>query len=150
MIPRALCGPVLAMARPSRPASETRAVREAAAIVATEMPSASPPAIAREIARRVAEATIADIEHDDPVSLALAALGQTLMPSPITTLATCPEIDTASIFVEWRITRLRGRSGRYLAAWEQAVEKTAIIAELEDKLAHRYLRHIRGVAERGR
>jgi hypothetical protein len=132
------------MARPARPRSEAQAVREAAAIIAIEMPSASPPAIAREIARRVAQATIADIEHDDPVSMALAALGQSLLPSPINTLATCPEIDTASIFVERRIARLRGRSGRYLDAREQAVEKAAIMREMMDYLFHRYLRRLRG------
>jgi hypothetical protein len=131
------------MARPSRPLEEAAAVREAAAAILTEMPSASWPTVARKIARKVAEATVSDIDHDDPLSVALAALEQRLLPSPITTLATSEEIDTVAMFTERRVSRLRARSGKYLTPREQTVERAGIISEITEVLTRRYLRHIR-------
>ena len=143
MIPRALCGRVKAMARPSRPAKEERAVRAAAAEAGLEMPSASAASIAREIARRVTEATIADIEHRDELSIALAELKQRLLPTPITTLATCPEIDTATIYLERRVSRLRARLGRYQRLEEDSAERRDITREMQDLLFRRYATFLR-------
>lgn len=135
--PRALIGPVLAMARPARPAAEIIAVREAAAMVRLETNLSSIPAVAREIAARVVEAMLADIERDDALSIALAAIERQLAPSPLSTLATCPEINTAEGFVERRAARLRARSGRYLTPAQQDAERKAIAADITGGLSRR-------------
>ncbi len=57
-------------------------------------------------------------------------------------LATSPEIDTFSEFVERRVYCLRARSGRSLSDVEDHAEKRAIGRELEAVLAGRYARHL--------
>lgn len=143
-LPRALIGPVMAMARPARPEAEITAVRAAAVLIERETGLTSPPIVAREIAARVVAAMLADIDRVDEISIALAAFEQQLLPSPIVTLATCPEIDTLEAYVERRVSHLRSRCGRYLTLAQQCEERNAIVAELGGGLAARYLRHLRG------
>lgn len=142
-LPRALIGPVMAMARPARPAAEIAAVWEAARLVRRETGISSLPALAREIAARVTTAMLADIERVDELSIALAAIEQQMLPSPIVTLATCPDIETLDAYVERRVMRLRARSGRYLSLAQQVDEREAVVADMRGGLAARYLRHLR-------
>jgi hypothetical protein len=140
-LPRALIGSVRCMARPARPEREVAAVREAAAVIRGEMQRAAPPAVAQEIATRVVAELLVEVDGlvDDPF---LAAL-QNARRSPFVTLATCPEIDTLSEFVERRVERLRARAGSYLAPAQQADERKAIAEDVEQTLSRRYLRHLR-------
>ena len=135
------------MARPARPAAEIAAVREAAAVVQGETGLVSPPAAAREVARRAVAALLAEIARDpeDPFLGALAAMAQRFAPSPFDTLAVCPEIDLATEFVEYRIERLRARSGRDQSKAQSQIEQNAIAKILEKKLTDRYLRHLRSI-----
>lgn len=142
-LPRALCGPVWAMGRPRPPTAEIVAVRQAAALVRQSGGPMTPPQVAREIAARVVAAMLADLERTEPLQIALAALEQRVAPSPITTLATCPEIDSASEFVERRVEGVRSRHGRYLRPDEQKAERGAIAREVRSLLKLRYLRHLR-------
>lgn len=140
--PRALCGPVLGMARPRRPLAEIGAVREAASIVQGEGQVASAKAVSRQIAQRVIKLMLADLEEDDPLAISLAALEERFAPTPFRTLATSPDIDTVSDFVAMRVQRLRARSGRYLLPPAQARERDQVVAEMIYLLATRYARHL--------
>ena len=142
--PRALVGPVMCMARPRRPEAEARAVREAAEIVRAETGLTSAKAISREIAARVVPALMSELEGD-PLELALAAIERDLIGSPFQRLASCPEIDTASLFVEMRVERVRARCGRYLTEAEQDTERRALLGQLRLTLAARYDRHVRRI-----
>ena len=142
-LPRALIGPVMAMARPARPAAEIEAVREAAALIEQEIGRMSYPSIACEIAARVVSAMLSDLDRSDPLAIALAAIEQQLLPSPIRTLAICPEINTLEMYLEHRVALLRSRAGRYLGSAEQRSEREAISAEMRKLLTGRYLRHLR-------
>jgi hypothetical protein len=130
------------MARPPRPPLEARLVREAAAMVRAEMQLTSARALSREIASRVAVELMKELEGD-PLDLALAAIERDLIGLPFQRLASCPAIDTAAVFVDMRVERIRARSGRYLSPAEQASERRALMRELEGKLAGRYDRHLR-------
>ncbi|QNP46065.1 hypothetical protein H9L14_01975 [Sphingomonas sediminicola] len=130
------------MARPRRPDAEAHAVREAAKIVRAETGLTSAKGIGGEIAARVVPAVMREIEGD-ALELALAAIERDLIGSPFQRLASCPEIDTASLFVERQVERLRARSGRYLSPTEQLVERQTIAAEVTDVLAARYDRQLR-------
>lgn len=139
ILPRAICGLPMAMARPSRPQLEAQAVREAAALV-----SGSIQAKARAVAAQVVAELMLELERgDDPIMQALAELELQTKPGPVVRLATCPEIDTAAAFIERQIARLRARGGRYLAAHDQRAEIAAIAAEVEVVLTGRYARHLR-------
>jgi hypothetical protein len=131
------------MARPRRPDAEARAVREAAEAVKAETGLTSAKALSREIARRVVVELVKELEAD-PLDLSLAAIERTLLGSPFQRLASCPDIDTASEFVERRVKRLRARCGGDLLPAEQARERDEVAAELRASLAHRYDRHLRG------
>lgn len=146
MIPRALIGPVMAMARPSRPMAEVAAVQAASDEVRRETGLQSVPLLAAEVARRVIEEMLRDLEadHEDRLIAALNAVKRQLMPSAISTLATCPDIDTAADYVTRRVQRVQARSGRYLSPADQQRERSAISAELQSFLAARYSRHLRG------
>lgn len=145
MIPKALIGPVMAMARPSRPTAEVAAVRAASEDVSRETGLRSVPLLAAEIARQVVEEMLYDLEteQDDRLIAALNAVKRQLMPSAISTLATCPDIDTAADYVARRVQRVQARSGKYLSPADQQREKSAISAELQSFLAARYSRHLR-------
>ena len=129
------------MARPRRPQAEAILVREAAAIVRAETDASSAKAQSRQIAARVTAELMKELDGD-PLDLALAAIERDVIGSPFQQLASCPEIDTASLFVERRVERLRARSGRYLCSQEEQVERTLILREIERTLASRYARFI--------
>jgi hypothetical protein len=118
-------------------------VQDAAAILRAETRLTSARALSREIASRVILELMKELEGD-PLDLALAAIERNLIGSPFQRLASCPAIDTAALFVEMRIERVRARSGRYLSPPEQASERRALMGDLEGKLARRYDRHLRG------
>lgn len=141
--PRALCGPVLGMARPRRPFNEIGAVQEAANLLRRELGPISAKAISRIVASRVVQLMLDDIEQSDPLVAALTAIEQRYSPSPFLTLATCPEIDTAAQFVSRRVGRLQARSGRYLTPAGQTREREEIADETRMHLAERYARHLR-------
>lgn len=144
--PRALLGPIRAMARPARPAAELIAVREAASVLAHHDGGRNAERLANEIAERVVAELMSRLDQaaSDPFVTALASLEQRYAPSPFITLATCPEIDTISLFVERRVRRMRDRAGRYLSPAEQRAERGSISSELVQGLARRYCRHLRG------
>jgi hypothetical protein len=129
------------MARPPRPVAERRAVDEAALSMRSQFPSATPPMIAAELARLVVAELLLEIDgvNDDPLVAAL----RRATTSPVQTLATCPDIDTMSEFVERRISALRNRSGAYLTSAQQDAEKRCICASIERTLMRRDLRHLR-------
>jgi dihydropteroate synthase len=105
------------------------------------MHGATPPSVARQIATRVVAELLIDVDglNADPFMAALQKASQ----SPFVTLATCPEIDTLTEFVERRVARLRARAGSYLTPVQQAEERSAIAADVEALLTGRYLRHLR-------
>src|SRR5690349_11452795 len=67
--PRALSGPVMNMARPSRPRSEAALVRDAAATIKAETGLRSARAISREIARRVTSTMMDEVQADELVAI---------------------------------------------------------------------------------
>lgn len=143
MIPRALIGPVMAMARgPARPPLEARLVREAVDAVAPRSAPREP--LARDLARRVVEELATFLaEPDDPLLAALGEVARKAFPSPVVALATDPDVDTLSLFIEARVEALRNRCGRGLPPGEDAAERRAIMADVEGRLAGRYLRQLR-------
>ena len=143
--PRAIVGQICCMARPRRPRAEAEAAREAAAIVEAESGLTSAKALSREIAARVVNEFLHELEAD-PLDLAFAAIERELLRSPFRRLASCPDIDLASEFVKRRMKAVEDRQGRYLSTAEQAAERRAILSTLTSLLAGRYdrqLRHIR-------
>lgn len=145
MIPRALIGPVMAVARgPARPPLEARLVREAVDAVAPRSAPREP--LARDLARRVVAELEAFLEApDDPLLNALSEMHRKIFPSPEMALATDPEVDTLALFIDARIEKLRSRHGCGLPPDEDIAERRAIMAELEPRLAGRYLRHLRAI-----
>lgn len=144
MIPRALRSPVFGMARPARPAVEAWAVREAAALIRAETGATKAAPIARLIAARVVEEMRAYLTEDsDPVLAALGEARRRMKCCSISVLATEPEADAVSLFVEERVKRLRSRHGRTLTVEEDAAEHKAIWAVVMARLTARYLRVLR-------
>jgi len=145
MIPRALIGTVMAVARgPARPPIEARLVRDAVDAVAPRSAPREP--LARDLARRVAAELAAFLDApDDPLLCALNEMNRTIFPSPEVILATDPEVDTLALFIAARVEKLRVRYGRSLLSHEDLAERKAILADLEVRLAGRYLRHLRAV-----
>lgn len=143
MIPRALIGPVMAMARgPARPATEGQLVRVAVAAVAP--PDAPREPLARDLARRVVEELTAFLaETDDPLLGIMGEMHRKVFPSPIVALGTDPDIDTLALFVDARVEALRDRCGRGLSPGADAAERTMILEETVTRLTGRYLRHLR-------
>jgi hypothetical protein len=131
------------MARPRRPSIEEHLVREAAGIVRAETALTSAKAQSREIARRVVIELMADIDADD-LEAAVAAVERRLIgETPFQQLASSPEVDTASLFVERRAKRLQARAGKYLTQCEQEAERRIISREIRELLSSRYDRHLR-------
>lgn len=143
MIPRALIGPVMAMARgPARPPLEARLVREAIDAVAPRSAPREP--LARDLARMVVEELTAFLaEPDEPLLAALGEVARKAFPSPAVALATDPDVDTLALFIDARVDALRDRCGRGLPPSEDAAERRAIMADVEARLTGRYLRHLR-------
>ncbi|WP_395622148.1 hypothetical protein [Sphingomonas daechungensis] len=125
------------MARPRRPEAEARLVREAAAIVRIEKGLTSAKALSREIAKIVVNELKHEIEGDE-LDLAFSAVERKLVGSPFLRLASCERIDTIAEFVDRRVERFRGRSGRQLGQAEDEAERSLILAEVQSILASRY------------
>lgn len=135
-----LVGPVMAMARPPRPIRERVAVAEAAA--ALTCPSNRTKAA--KIARLVAAEAVAYLDAD-PVEQRLGDLDAAFAPSPpspIITLARCPEINTVGLVAARRAERFEARSFRQIGQREWEAETQAIIAEVAAVLAERYRRFL--------
>lgn len=144
MIPRALRSPVIAMARPSRPPNESRAVREAAAVVRAETGLTAADPVASIIAARVVEGMKAYLAEDmDPLLAAMGELQRRACPSPFDALATDPGIDSVALFTEARVERMRNRCGRSLSVREDEAECREVWAAIHAHLWHRYIRAMR-------
>ena len=138
-----MIGPVMAVARgPARPPLEARLVREAVDAVAPQSVPREP--LARDLARRVVEELVAFLaEPDDPLLAALGEMNRKVFMSPVAVLATDPEVDTLALFIDARVEALRDRCGRGLSVEEDKKERQTLMHEIEDRLAGRYLRHLR-------
>lgn len=147
--PRSLCGPVNAMARPARPQAERIAVLKAAALVRGETGLRANAPVAREIAKRVMAAFLADLDRgDDALAQALVELEQRIAPCPIVTLAVSAEINLAGEFLERRVVEFRARDGSYAGLELQRQEKKRVADRLSYTLFRRYLglmRHSRAI-----
>lgn len=143
MIPRALVSPVMAIGRgPTRPAIEGHLVRSAVDALAPRSAPREP--LARDLAQQVVEELIAYLaEDDDPLLAAIGEAQRTVCPSPVVVLATDPNIDTLALFIDMRVERLRSRCGRGLSPGDEATELRNVMGAMADKLAGRYLRHLR-------
>jgi hypothetical protein len=142
--PRAIRSKVFAMARPSRPPSESRAVREAAGIVRAETGLTTADPVASIIAARVVEAMKAyQMEDLDPLLAAMGELQRRACPSPFNTLATDPGIDSIALFTEARVERVRNRCGRSLSVREDEAECSQLWATVHAHLWRRYIRTLR-------
>lgn len=136
---------VFAMARPGRPAVERATVIAAARQLA---PGMSARRAAELIARRVAAAVVRDIEtaDSDNLILQLDQLASILTPGPVTTLATCPDIDSAALVRRHRLAAFEARGCRHLRETEWAAERAGLIQALTATLTQRYARHLRARA----
>lgn len=128
-----IVGPVMAMARPPRPVRERMAVWQAAE--ALTCPSNRTKAA--KIAQQVAAEAVAYLDAD-PVEQKLGDLETLFNPSPIVTLARCPEIDTVALVAKRRADRFEARGYRQIGQREWDVETRAITAEVSTILAERY------------
>ncbi len=132
------------MARPARPPTESRAVREAAETVRAETGLAAADPIASIIAARVVEALQAYLAEDmDPLLAAMGELQRRTCPSPFDTLATDPGIDSVALFTEARVERVRNRCGRSLSVKGDEAECRKLWASVHARLWHRYIRTLR-------
>ena len=143
MTPRALRSPVVAMARPARPPTESRAVRDAAETVRAETGLTAYDPIAAIVAARVVAAMKAYLAEVDPLLAAVGELHRRTCPSPFHTLAIDPDIDSLGLFVEARVGRYRSRCGRSLSAHEDEAECRELWATVYAHLWHRYIRTLR-------
>lgn len=131
-----IVGPVMAMARPPRPVRERMAVHQAASALTCPSNRAK----AAMIAKQVAADAVAYL-NADPVEQRLGDLDAVFAPSPpspITTLARCPEINTVGLVATRRAERFEARSFRQIGQREWDTETQAITAEVERVLARRY------------
>lgn len=128
-----IVGPVMAMARPPRPVRERLAVHQAAS--ALTCPNAKAKAV--EIARQVAADAVAYLDAD-PVEQRLGDLEAALSPSPVATLARCPEIDAVGMIGKRRAARFEARGWQQIGRSEWEAETRAITAEVSAILAERY------------
>lgn len=130
---------VWAMGRPRRPDAER------AAVLAAAVGSGSVEARATRLARRVVADTIAEIDRDP--SERVIALLRSLNPTPLQSLASDPEIDTAAIIRAERQARLDGRGGRRLPEAEWPIEDREVSRAAVAVLAKRYARYIRAASK---
>jgi hypothetical protein len=127
------------MARPRRPEREGELVR----IVAAELPPCSARRQAVAIARRVAAEVLRDIDIPPGDLRALTReLSLALAPSPVSVLATCPEIDTGEVARTARLRLFEARGCRHLPEAEWPAERRAVLRDVERVLANRYARHL--------
>lgn len=135
-----IVGPVMAMARPPRPLRERMAVLQAAEVLTCPSNRAK----AAKIARQVAVDAVAYLDAD-PVEQRLGDLHAAFAPpppSPITTLARCPEIDTVGLVARRRAERFEARGYRQIGPLEWVNETQGIISEVSVVLAERYRRFL--------
>lgn len=134
MIPKAIRSPVMAMARPRRPASEREAVRG----IAKGMADLSAVEAARQIAKAVVSAYLADMARTDDLERALANARQVMDPDPAHDLATAFDSAVAVKFAKERLHRFEARGCQQLGPNEWQRETRAIAAMAEKYLARRY------------
>lgn len=129
---------VFAMARPRRPASE----REALFAAAGESGSAR--ARAARVARQVV-AYLAAADGEDPSDVPALArrLAAQLSPTPIDTLATSADADTAALIRSRRLAAFEARECHQLGPDAWAAETRKIMREVEAILSRRYARLLR-------
>ncbi len=128
--------------RPRRPATEARLVRDA---VRGLDPAAPREPLARDLAARVVVHLRAfAAEASDPVVALVGELGRAVIDSPALTLATDPDIDTLSLFINARVKSLRDRSGWPCSTLQETQDVEAAFACVERKLSRRYLDILRG------
>lgn len=135
-----IIGPVMAMARPPRPVRERVAVWQAAEALTCPSNRAK----AGMIAKQVAADAVAYL-NADPVEQRLGDLDAVFAPSPpspITTLARCPEINTVGLVAKRRADRFEARAFRQIGQREWDAETKAITAEVSAILAERYRRFL--------
>lgn len=139
-LPRALSGRVLVMARPSRPAEEVRAVREAAAAIRDSTCLASARALGREIADRVTAAMLDDAQNDPA-----AILPGLTRDDPIAVLAYAPGLAADELAERFRDRMLANFGIAIPAAFQQEVQRRDAARELRVTLVERYARHLRNL-----
>lgn len=132
----------LSPGRPARPAAERRLVREFARSQAK--PDAPRAPIARALAARVVDHLRELVaEGSDPMMAAVSEKLRRAFPTPATMLATDPDVDTLALYVEARVEQLRNRNGCPLSPVNEQAEVSAAFAAVENRLALRYLKHLR-------
>lgn len=140
-LPRALRGPILAMARPSRPAAEVQAVREAAAAIRAETRMTSARALGREIAERVTAAMLDDAQND-PAAILPGLAGR----DPIAKLAFAQGVGAVDELAERFRDRMLAAFGTFIPPiFQQEVQRRDAARELRATLAERYTRQLRGI-----
>jgi len=92
------------------------------------------------LARRVVAHLLAEEEHDDPLSAALARTRLAIEAEAAFRLANDPELDLAGVLYRERVARFLARGCRQLGPNEWRAETQAIRATLEDKLAEKFRR----------
>lgn len=95
---------------------------------------------ARRIARAVAEHTLREIDGS-PADQVLLLIGA-LQASPVDTLATDPEVDTAALIRVERAARMEARCWRRPTPAEMDADDRAMLDAITDRLAKRYARHL--------
>ena len=137
-LPRALCGAVMAMARPRRPEGEARAVREAAAMISTETGLTSARALGKEIANRVTAALLDDAQNDPAAVLPSLASGD-----PIARLAFDDRYAAGDELAGQFRDRMLAAFGSYIPPiFQQKVQRNEATNLLRKTLISRYIRHI--------
>lgn len=140
--PRALRSPVMAMARPRRPAAEATAVRAAAALVEAETGITSAQGQGREIARRVIDLLLDDTRND------LAAMLAPLAGDPIAMLAFGEGFGAVDDLAARFRDRMLANFGVAIApVFQQVVNRRDAAAEVASSLCERYARHLRSMSE---
>ena len=137
MLPRALQFPVMAMARPRRPAAEIAAVCEAAELVQTETSICSAQGLGREIARRVIELLLDDNRNDPMTAMADMAM------DPISALAFGEGFgavdELAAVF---RDRMLSNYGSSIVVEFQQQVQRELASKSLSRTLSRRYAKII--------
>lgn len=138
-LPRALRGPVMAMARPRRPACEAQAVQQAAAEIHASTGLSSARALGREIAARVTAAMLDDARSDPAAILPGLATGD-----PVAALGFAPGIGAVDELAERFRDRMMANFGISITPpFQQEVQRREAACDLRATLAERYTRHLR-------
>lgn len=135
-MPRAIIGPVMAMARPARPPLEARLVCEAASALSCKSAASR----AAFIAHAVATVALKDLRGD--AGDRFVALLDLAASSPIARLAIDAEIDTVAIVRAEAQRRLEARHWQHLPERDWEAEDRALVASVAAQLAKRYSRHL--------